>query len=506
MPESAVALADTVDADTLLSVVARIRAGDLTARMPLDATGAAGEIATAVNTLIEGFVRPSSEVPKLRHTINDLVDQLNGFVSELTLVAREVGVEDGREGEAQPTEADGVWKDLTDDVNDLGASLADRVRAIAARTREARASAEQLRQLSDVAPIGIFKTDADNRYVYTNACWTEITGVRAEEAAGKPWNCIIDPTGCADSLGTRVDRIALGGTSFRFAIRRRDSTPRIALLTSRSIPDRRGGIAGWIGTLADVTAEAGAEAALAAAHAAALDANQMQVDFAASASHELRTPTTSIIAYTEEMLESDTLSPQNREYLQVVYRNARRLSRLVDDLLILDEVEIGASMMRLEPTALGPLAERVHSNFSAVALRAGVELTTDCSGQRLVALVDPMRLEQALTNLVSNALKFTPRGGEVTIGLRRTGRTAQLSVADTGIGIDAEDVDHIFDRFYRAKGAVEAAIKGSGLGLAIAKRMVEAQNGEMSVTSSLGRGTTFTMTLPVATRALRLAG
>ena len=114
-----------------------------------------------------------------------------------------------------------------------------------------------------------------------------------------------------------------------------------------------------------------------------------------------------------------------------------------------------------------------------------------------------MRLEQALTNLISNALKFTPNGGEVTITIRDDDEAVVISVADTGVGIDQDDIDRIFDRFYRTKSAVDSLVKGSGLGLAIAKRMIEAQNGELDVTSALGRGSTFTMTLPLATRELQ---
>lgn len=386
------------------------------------------------------------------------------------------------------------------------ANLFIRAELLAVQARQVKASADQLRQLTDVAPIGIFRTDADNRYAYTNPRWSEITGIRAQDAAGRPWDFIIDPAENAESGNERMDSAGPDNSSFRFSLHPPGSPPRVCLLSSRSIPDGDGGgISGWVGTLADVTAEAGAEAAMAEAHAAALAANQMQKNFAASASHELRTPTTSIIGYTEEALESDALSPEDRGFLQIVYRNAQRLSRLIDDLLILDEAEIGASMMHLELTPLGPLVERVNSNFSAAALRAGIDLVADYEPEPASALIDPMRLEQALTNLVSNALKFTPEGGRVKVSIRDHGETVQLSVSDTGMGIDAADIESIFGRFYRTKVAVDASIKGSGLGLAIAKRMVEAQNGEMGVTSSLGEGATFTMTLPATARTLQLA-
>jgi signal transduction histidine kinase len=277
------------------------------------------------------------------------------------------------------------------------------------------------------------------------------------------------------------------------------------LVTTTPIPDGDGGIAGWVGTLADVTAEAGAEAAISAARDAALAANVMQKNFAASASHELRTPTTSILGYTEQVLDSDELSERDRGFLDVVYRNAQRLTRLIDDLLILDRAEIGPSMMHLEPTVVAPLVDRVIANFFTAAQQADVALAADYTPGGSPAMVDPLRLEQALNNLVSNAVKFTPSGGAIKVRVGGRDDAVEISVTDTGAGIDPTDIEHIFGRFYRAKTAVDSTIKGSGLGLAIAKRMIEAQNGRMSVTSELGRGSTFTVTVPAATHELQPA-
>ena len=189
----------------------------------------------------------------------------------------------------------------------------------------------------------------------------------------------------------------------RFELRRPGTPTRVVLLTSKRVPDTEGGSAGWIGTLADVTAEARAEAAMSEARDTALAANVMQVNFTASASHELKTPTTSILGFLEEVLESESLSEEDRGFLDIVYRNAQRLSRLIDDLLILGQAEIGASMMNLEPMSVGLLVDRVVSNFSATAQGAGVSASADQDADRLWALGDPERVEQALTNLMSNA-------------------------------------------------------------------------------------------------------
>ncbi len=384
------------------------------------------------------------------------------------------------------------------------ANLFRRAEDLAAQVRDVQTRADELRLLADAAPIGIFRTDARNRYVYTNPRWSEITGIPAAEAAGRDWDTIVGSqprAGLIKELGD--DPVPRAEPSQRFEIRVPDSTSRIALVTAKSIPGGDGGIGGWVGTVADITAEAGAEAAMSDARDTALTASAMQKKFTASASHELRTPTTSILGFVEEVLENNALSEEDRGFVEIVYRNAQRLSKLIDDLLILDQAEIGEAMMRLEPTELLPLVASVTSIFTTAAQRGGINFLTDHEPDPPAALVDPLRLEQALSNLISNALKFTPSGGEVKVSIRGGEDTVQISVADTGMGIDPLDIESIFDRFYRTKVAVDSAVKGSGLGLAIAKRMIEAQNGQLLVTSTLGRGSTFTVTLPVASRELQ---
>jgi len=183
---------------------------------------------------------------------------------------------------------------------------------------------------------------------------------------------------------------------------------------------------------------------------------------------------------------------------------------LIDDLLIVGEADIGAAQMNLTPTPLIALVESVVASFSAAAQRADVVLNRDVAADAdldsgkdpLCAMVDPIRLEQALTNLVGNAVKFTPAGGQVRVSVSAVNDEVQIAVQDTGMGIDADALDHIFDRFYRTKQAVDVGIKGTGLGLAIAQQMIQAQGGRLTVTSVVGEGSTFTMTLPAANQPL----
>lgn len=233
----------------------------------------------------------------------------------------------------------------------------------------------------------------------------------------------------------------------------------------------------------------------------------LQRNFAASASHELRTPTASIVGYIEEVLLSTTIEAEDRGLLEIAYRNSKRLSMLIDDLMLLDQCEIGAPTMNLEATALIPLVERVHSTLAAAAADNDIQLCRDYDEAAPSAFADPARLEQALTNLVSNAVKFTPNGGSVTVAVRAgDGGQVVVAVTDTGMGIEPADCSRIFERFYRSRSATDSAIPGSGLGLAIAKVMVEAQAGSIAVTSRPGWGSTFSVALPAFVEQHLLSG
>jgi PAS domain S-box-containing protein len=362
---------------------------------------------------------------------------------------------------------------------------------LALKAKAVQSAMNELRFLTEAAPIGIFQTDSDNRYVYTNPHWSAITGVSAEEALGRDWDCIVEP----ERRGELAAVLTKGtGLDHRFQLNQRSRKPRILTVSSRSIPNTTGAPTGLVGTLADVTAETELQTALFVARDAAVSASNMQRNFAASASHELRTPTASIVGYVEEIFENAHLDEEDQGLLHIVYRNAQRLSQLIDDLMVLDETEIGTPMTKLEATELTPLLDRVIASFSADAQRSCVELLAHHASDA-AAMADPLRLEQALSNLISNALKFTPPGGTVTVALKTTGGRVELSVADTGPGIHPQDLDRIFERFYRTSTAIDQAVKGSGLGLAIAKAMIEEQGGGIHVTSTPGEGSTFIIDL-----------
>ena len=219
-----------------------------------------------------------------------------------------------------------------------------------------------------------------------------------------------------------------------------------------------------------------------------------QRDFVADASHELRGP----LAVIRANLEFLTLEPQ-REDRQTSIREAldeaRRMSRLVSDLLFLSEADANDRMARdrvpLDALVLAT-ATRANEAISGTTI-----LTVEVCEPALVE-GDHDRLSQLLWNLAENAIRYTPDGGAVTMSLRRTGAWAELKVTDTGIGIDEEHLPHIFERFYRVDRARNRGRPGTGLGLAIVKQVVDSHRGQISVTSTVGVGTSFTVLLPLA--------
>jgi signal transduction histidine kinase/CHASE3 domain sensor protein len=232
------------------------------------------------------------------------------------------------------------------------------------------------------------------------------------------------------------------------------------------------------------------------------EAERMKDEFSALVSHELRTPLTSIIGYLE-LLRSDAeadgddpAARQRAQFLAVVDRNARRLLRLVGDLLFVAQVEAGSLSLDEGDVDLDAVARESVEAAEPRARAGGVELTLESEPVPVVR-GDRDRLAQALDNLVSNAIKFTPDGGRVTVRLMRDDDRAVLEVQDTGIGISQPDLERLFQRFFRTQRATSAAIPGVGLGLTIAQAIVHGHDGHISVQSMDGQGTTFRMELPL---------
>jgi signal transduction histidine kinase len=211
----------------------------------------------------------------------------------------------------------------------------------------------------------------------------------------------------------------------------------------------------------------------------------------ADIAHELRTPLAVVQARLEGLL--DGVYPADTEQLQGVLENTRVVARLVEDLRTLASAESGSLALTKEATDVIALANDVASSLSDAADAAGVALRVETERPDSIDLIsiDPVRIRQVLMNLVSNALRYTPKGGSVTVNIAPAGRGVEVRVTDTGAGIAAADVPRIFDRFYKG-----ADSSGSGLGLTIARSFIEAHGGTIRAESRPGAGTSMTFTLP----------
>jgi two-component system phosphate regulon sensor histidine kinase PhoR len=228
---------------------------------------------------------------------------------------------------------------------------------------------------------------------------------------------------------------------------------------------------------------------------------QVRIDFVANVSHELRTPLAAIMGALETIGEPDCDAATQQRFLELANRNAARLSAIVNDLLDLSKIEAEGDRMAVEPiradlplrTAAGALTGAAEAKGVALELPPTLPPTVRLEG-------NAQRLEQVFTNLLENAIKYTPAGGKVEVRLRVDAREAIYEVRDTGIGIPAAALPRVFERFYRVDRSRSRDMGGTGLGLAIVKHVVKAHGGAVAVASEEGRGTTFTVQLPLLPR------
>lgn len=227
-------------------------------------------------------------------------------------------------------------------------------------------------------------------------------------------------------------------------------------------------------------------------------AYERQRSFAANVSHELRTPLTSIEGFSQALLDGVSRSEdERRRSLQVINEESRRLVRVLRDILLLSQIDAGELRPEKRPVDIVDLLRKMESVYSARAEEEGVSLTVLAGAASLEANTDPDRLERIMTNLLDNALKYSGAGGTVTLSASHGTGQVDISVTDTGPGIDPELLPRIFERFYRVEESRAAGRGGAGLGLAISKELIESLGGRIIVLSRPGGGTTFTVSLPL---------
>ena len=229
-------------------------------------------------------------------------------------------------------------------------------------------------------------------------------------------------------------------------------------------------------------------------------ANRVRSNFVSMVSHELRTPLNSVHGFIDLLLQGHMgeLQEEQQTYLGYAQEGVQQLVSIVEDILFMTRSDLGQFEIKQENIHLQSLARQVFRSLQNQALKAEVVLSLDIPAHAPSLYADPQRIKQVLNNLVTNAIKFTPPGGTVTVRIYPYNEQfAMISVADTGYGIHPDDCPHIFERFYQSNHSEQSKMGGYGLGLSIAKLIVEQHGGTLNVETAVNEGTTFSFTVPL---------
>ncbi|MET7420624.1 ATP-binding protein [Dactylosporangium sp. NPDC005555] len=381
-----------------------------------------------------------------------------------------------------------------------------------ARTREAGRERDFNRAILDSAGFLVMVLDTDGRITAFNRRCEEVTGFTAEDVVGHPfWSAglSIDDTGRGDDAFAHLTADAFPNT-FENDWLAADGTRHRIVWSNTALTDEHGRLTHVIGTGLDVTEQRHTERRTVEAMRYALDReraatarlrelDKVRADLVATVSHELRTPLTSILGNVEVIVDGDAgpLQRPQARLLSAVERNARRLLALIEDLLMLSRIEAGQVKINAAPVQLRTVVSGALEALQAVRLQRGVHLRVELPEAPVVVHGDREQLERVVINILDNALKFTPPGGNARLTADVDGAQIRLTVADTGMGIPPDEIDHIFEQFFRSSRSQERQSQGTGLGLAITKTIVERHGGRIWAHPAPDQGTVVTCLLPL---------
>jgi PAS domain S-box-containing protein len=340
----------------------------------------------------------------------------------------------------------------------------------------------------------IMTTDPSGIITDVNKQMEVLTGCTRDELIGAPFkNYFTDPAGAETSI-KQVLR-AKKATNYELTARARDGKETVVSFNATTFYDRDRKLQGVFAAARDVTERKRFEQSL-------QEANRMKSEFLANMSHELRTPLNGIIGFTEFLIDEKPgpLKPKQKEYLGDVLSSARHLLQLINDVLDLAKVEAGKMELHPETFPVHKAVEEVAAVIKGIAQKKHITVGIEIGAGLDAVTLDQHKFKQVLYNLLSNAVKFSDEDGEVSIHARRLDPDQlEVQVRDTGIGIQAEDISRLFTEFEQLDSGTARRFEGTGLGLALTKKIVEFQGGRISVESEAGKGSVFTVVLPVVT-------
>lgn len=403
------------------------------------------------------------------------------------IAAATAQVSAGELGVEVPEAGAGEVGQLTTAFNEMSRSLAGQQQELAERNVELERLANVLRAVLDSTVDGILLSDAEGNVQLANRPVITLTRAFGMSFEGP----------VVDRLLSVQQRMA-DPDKYRAAMERLRTNPSEPtfdefedVLTGRAfqgftapVRDDRGGFLGRIWTLREVTKDR--------------EFDRLKDDFVATVSHELRTPLTSMMGFLEMIREGEAgeLTDDQKRFLAIVYRSSERLQRLVGDLLFVARLDASGLQLQFGPVDVGEVAREVVESTAALARARSLELIAEIAPMPLVS-ADRERLMQLVSNLVSNAIKFTPDEGRVIVRTFVDGSHAVIEVEDTGVGIPLAEQVRLFQRFFRSTTATAQAIPGTGLGLVISRAIAEAHGGSISVRSDAGAGSCFHVELPL---------
>jgi PAS domain S-box-containing protein len=361
--------------------------------------------------------------------------------------------------------------------------------------------------LTQLAPAGLFQTDAGGGYVYVNDQWSAITGISRQQATGAGWIDALHEDDRERVTRHWDDAIKLQcDFSAEYRLRRTEGEERWVTAQARPVRNWRDTVVSHVGFITDATdlkraAERREELLerIQAARRAAESASHAKDEFLGVVSHELRNPLNSIQLWLEVLRPRAGDHPQIARALEFIKRAADTQTKLIDDLLDVARIESGKLRMEVVTVPLGPIVTAAQDSVRLAVAAKGITLELRLAEGSLAVTGDSSRLQQVASNLLSNAVKFTPKGGKVEVSLRRTDSHARLIVKDDGEGIAPEFLPHIFERFRQADASSTRNAPGMGLGLSIARQLVELHGGRIWAESpGKGKGATFFVDLPLA--------
>jgi PAS domain S-box-containing protein len=367
---------------------------------------------------------------------------------------------------------------------------------------ELRETNATLGALFDALPLAVVASDRHGHVTRWSPSAARMFGWSEEDVIGGP-NPAIHPD-VVTEYGSRADK-ALGGepvVGFETHMRRKDGTTVPVNVSLGPLRSREGDISGTLAVVEDITARRQAEREMARLYQEAGRAGRVKDEFLATLSHELRTPLNAMRVWVHLLRRGEVPPERIDSALEIIDRNTTAQVRLIEDILDVSRIVSGKLRLQYLPVDLRRVVAAAADMVRPVAAAKSQDLVVELGDRPVLVIGDNQRLQQVVTNLLSNGVKFTPSGGRVSATVRVIGQEASIAVRDSGAGIDAKFLPHVFERFSQADSTSSRVHGGLGLGLAIVSHLVELHSGRVSAESEgIGQGSTFTVTLPLTTAA-----